>query len=128
MTERSYQDAVQVLNGRMGARWGGLEAEGRDEMVRVLKEQLGYDDRQANDALDAMVATGAIHYHTAGAGARVVVPAPPSSGGGLVSGVPPAGIPVAGVEQATGEDDGGYWQIGEGVVESSERKGQVQPT
>jgi hypothetical protein len=126
MTERSYQDAVQVLNSRMGARWEGIEADGRDEMARILREQLGYDDRQANDAIDAMVASGALHYHAAGAGA--VIPAPPSSGGVLTNGVPLAGVAAVDAPQATREGDGGYWQIGEGVVESPVRKGQVQPT
>ncbi|HEY3229618.1 MAG TPA: hypothetical protein VGJ87_10380, partial [Roseiflexaceae bacterium] len=63
MTERSYQDAVQTLKNRLGGRWDGLEAEGRDEMVRVLKEELGYNSRQANDVIDAMVASGTLRYH-----------------------------------------------------------------
>src|SRR5689334_14613136 len=129
MTEPSYQDAVQVLNRRMGARWEGVEADGRDEMVRILKEQLGYDGRQANDAIDAMVATGALHYHAAGAGAVIPAPPPSSSGGVLTNGVPLAGVAAVDASQTTrGDGDGGYWQIGEGVVESPVRKGQVQPT
>ena len=35
MTERNYQDAVQALKSRLDGRWDGLEAEGRDEMVRT---------------------------------------------------------------------------------------------
>ncbi|HEY3231417.1 MAG TPA: hypothetical protein VGJ87_19470 [Roseiflexaceae bacterium] len=124
MTERSYQDAVQTLKNRLGGRWDGLEAEGRDEMVRVLKEQLGYDSRQANDAIDVMVASGALRYHAArGAASEAVagppIPAPASS---TTSGTPIVGVPAAGAFAA------GYWQIGEGVVESAARKGQVTPT
>src|SRR5690349_180473 len=65
MTERSYQDAVQVLMDRMGGRWEGVEAEGRGEMVSILKEQLGYDSKAANDAIDAMIESGTLHYHRA---------------------------------------------------------------
>src|SRR4051812_34148754 len=125
MTERSYQDAVQVLNGRIGARWDGLEAEGRTEMARILKAELGYDDRQANDAIDAMVATGAIRYHPAGAAAGIPVIPPPGSGGVIEHGLPITGAAAAGLPNQNG-DDSGYWQIGAGVIESSERKGQVQ--
>ena len=49
MTERSYQDAVQLLKDRLGARWDGAETEGRDQMVSILKDQLGYDSRAANE-------------------------------------------------------------------------------
>jgi len=36
MTEKSYQDAGEVLRDRMGERWEGDESEGRDEMVKIL--------------------------------------------------------------------------------------------
>ena len=67
MTERSYQDAVQVLRQRMSGRWEGLEANGRDEMVRILKEDLGYDSARANDVIDAMIESGTLRYYSAGA-------------------------------------------------------------
>src|SRR3954447_3680979 len=63
MKERSYQDAVQVLKDRLGSRWEGVETEGRDEMVSILKDRLGYDNRTANDAIDAMIETGTLRYH-----------------------------------------------------------------
>src|SRR5687767_15994929 len=63
MTERSYQDAVQVLRDRIGGRWEGVEGEGRDEMVRVLKQELSYDNDEANSAIDAMLRTGQLQYH-----------------------------------------------------------------
>src|SRR5829696_3248199 len=63
MTERSYQDAVQVLKDRLGSRWEGVETEGRDEMVSILKNQLGYDSRTADDAIDGMIQSGTLRYH-----------------------------------------------------------------
>src|SRR4051812_30591625 len=63
MTERSYQDAVQVLKDHLGSRWEGVETEGRDEMVSILKERLGYDNRAANDAIDGMIQSGTLRYH-----------------------------------------------------------------
>src|SRR5919197_639036 len=69
MTEQSYEQAVQVLRDRLGGRWEGIEGEGRDEMVRVLKRELGYDDGQANSAIDAMLRTGQLQYHHYGAAA-----------------------------------------------------------
>src|SRR5512138_156324 len=102
MTERSYQDAVQVLKDRMGGRWEGVEAEGRDEMVSILKEQLGYDSRAANDAIDAMIESGTLRYHRAvdrdDDVVPPVVPAAPGTAGGA------AAVPLA-----TGAIAGGYW-------------------
>jgi hypothetical protein len=129
MTESSYQDAVQALKNRIGDRWDGLEADGRDEMVRVLKQELGYDDRKANDAIDAMIKTGALRYHAAGATATevgAVVPAPVGTGT-IGTGVPAAGG-TAGLPLAPGASPIGYWQIGPGVVEAPGRKGQVMPS
>jgi hypothetical protein len=118
MTDRNYQDAVQLLKERLGDRWDGLEAEGRDEMVRILTKQLGYTSSAANDAIDAMVDSGTLRYHTDGGDVAVAaVPAVPAAGTG--SGTP---LPVPTALHT------GYWQIGEGVVESTARKGQVTPT
>jgi hypothetical protein len=117
MTERSYQDAVQVLKTHLGGRWDGLEAEGRDEMVRILTKELGYSSGAANDAIDAMVDSGTLRYHTEGDDVAVAVPAAPAGPNG--SGMP---MPVPTALHT------GYWQIGEGVVESTGRKGQVTPT
>lgn len=118
MTERSYQDAVQVLRSRLGGRWDGLEAEGRDAMVRILTKELGYSSSAANDAIDAMIDSGTLRYHTeADEVAAGAIPTPPAVAPG--SGTP---LPVAPATHP------GYWQIGEGVVESTGRKGQVTPT
>src|SRR4051812_27244100 len=90
MTEQSYQDAVQVLRDRIGGRWEGIEGEGRDEMVRVLRQELGYDDGQANSAIDAMLRTGQIQYHHYGHAADQTD-----------SSEPPPASPVLGGPQAT---------------------------
>ncbi len=119
MTERSYQDAVQVLKDRLGATWEGAETEGRDEMVRALQKELGYSEREANDAIDAMVESGTLRYHADdGTGGAVV---PPATMGGI-AGSSPTPTPAPLIVRP------GHWQIGAGVVESTARKGQVTPT
>ena len=60
MAEVNYQQAVRVLQDRVGTRWNGTEAGGRDEMARVLKSELGCDDRQANETLEAMIKAGTL--------------------------------------------------------------------
>ena len=119
MTERSYQDAVQLLKERLGATWEGAEAEGRDEMARVLREELGYSDREANDAIDAMIESGTLRYHADDETGGAVVP--PATMGGI-GGSAPTPTPAPLIVRT------GHWQIGAGVVESTSRKGQVTPT
>ena len=65
MTERSksYQDAVQILRSRLNNRWEGIEADGRDEMVKILKRELGFERDEANDTIDAMIQSGVLRYH-----------------------------------------------------------------
>jgi hypothetical protein len=118
MTERSFEDAVQVLKERLSGTWEGAEAEGRDEMVRILQEALGYSEAEANDAIDAMVESGTLRYHAEGPAAGVVAP-PVAVGGAGSSGTP---LPAPVVLRT------GHWQIGGGAVESTGRKGQVTPT
>jgi hypothetical protein len=126
MTERSYQDAVQVLKDRLGGRWEGVETEGRDEMVSILKDQLGYDSRTANDTIDAMIQSGTLRYHrnVERTGADVAPVAP--VGGGVVSGGGIGNVPLAAGVVASA----GYWQIGAGEGGESDapgRAGQVTP-
>ena len=117
MTERSYQDAVQVLKDHLGATWEGVEAEGRDEMVRVLQEQLGYSKREADDAIDAMIDSGTLRYH-ANTETGSAIPTPVAIGTAGSAPTPTPAPVIVGI---------GRWQIGDGVIESTERKGQVTP-
>jgi len=126
MTERSYQDAVQVLKDRLGSRWEGVETEGRDEMVSILKNQLGYDGREANDAIDEMIQSGTLRYHTNAARAgEAVPPAVPVVGAAPSGGTGMGAMPLAGMVAAPG-----HWQIGPGEGGDPDvpgRAGQVQP-
>jgi hypothetical protein len=127
MTEKSYQDAVQALKDRLGGRWEGAELAGRDEMVKILKDRLGFDTRAADDAIDAMIAAGTLRYHRARevGGAPEAIPAPLTPGAGVPVSGGLAGAPLApGVIPAIG-----YWQIGEDQDEAPPgRRGQVTPT
>jgi hypothetical protein len=131
MAEKSYQDAVQALKAQLGGQWNGEEIGGRDDMVKILKDKLGYDSTAANDAIDAMIAAGTLRYHRAReVGGDEVVPAPIGpTGEGTVAGIPAAGG-FSGMPVAPGLIPGmGYWQIGEdqGDVPPG-RAGQVQPS
>ena len=133
MTERSYQDAVQVLRERVGSRLEGIEVEGRNEMVKILRSELGYDLKAANNAVDAMIKTGQLHYHqpiaqrhTSAPVARDDTPVVPivSTGGAasVPGGQPGAPVPAAGVFTP------GYWEIGrEDSSGFAGRTGQVTP-
>jgi hypothetical protein len=128
MTERSYQDAVQVLKDRLGSRWEGVENEGRDEMVEILKDKLGYDNRAANDAIDAMIESGTLRYRRANPGEGGAVPPPLAPvGEGVASGVPAAGG-LGGLPLAAGViANAGHWEIGPGESDAPGRAGQVEP-
>jgi hypothetical protein len=133
MTERSYQDAVQVLKDRLGNQWEGAETEGRDEMVSVLKDKLGYDSRTANDAIDAMIESGTLRYHRSAERTGDVVPpvAPVGTGGAGVAGGTSGATGFGGVPLAAGVvATAGHWQIGSGEGGESDapgRAGQVTP-
>lgn len=125
MTEqsKSYQDAVQVLRSRLNNRWEGVEAEGRDEMVDILRSELGFERDEANDAIDAMIESGVLRYHrpTADTGETPAVPVMPlpNSAGGVVGstvGAPPV-VPFA---------NAGYWQIGREESDEPGRAGQIK--
>jgi hypothetical protein len=126
MTEHSYEDAVQVLRRRLGGRWEGLEAGGRDEMVALLRAELGYDSRAAEDAIDAMIASGQLRYHRLREGRHEVAPPPLGPPGeGAATGVPAAGG-LGGMPLAPGEvANAGYWQVGRDDTPPG-RAGQVQ--
>ena len=123
MTERDYEDAVQVLRRRMGARWDGLEPDGRDEMARVLKQELGYDGAAARDAIEAMLRSGQLRYHRGDGegGARDV-----ADGDTHVIAMSPNAAGTSGAPGAGFEPEQGYWSIGEGNEGGwTSRSGQV---
>ena len=135
MTERSYEDAVQILKRQFGGRWEVMEGDGRDQMIRTLEKELGYDRDTANDVIDGMVSSGELRYHRGvDAALRDETPAVPP--------VPPmaAGIGTAGNLGASSTGNPavpaaafgpGHWQIGRDEGESGSlpgRAGQVDPT
>lgn len=126
MAEHGYEEAVQALRRRLGSRWDGLEAEGRDQMASVLRSELGYGSAQAEDAIDAMLAAGQVRYHRLREGRHEVVPPPLTAPGeGMATGVPAAGG-LGGMPLAPGEvANAGYWQIGRGEDAPPGRAGQV---
>ena len=128
MTNTNYQEAVQVLQSRMGGRWEVAQLEGRDEMVHILEDELGYDRKRANDTIDAMIETGTLRYHRIGADDdnAIAVPAVPTGTGGSSTGIGGAGL-VGGPGVPLGAP-AGYWQIGGSEGESSNRAGQIDPT
>jgi len=139
MTERSYQDAVQVLKDRLGGMWEGVEADGRDEMVSILKDQLGYDSGMAKDTINAMIESGTLRYHRDAARTGDVertddveradvdiLPMMPIAGGVASGGSGLGGVPLAAAAIATA----GHWQIGSGAggeTDAPGRAGQVTP-
>ena len=136
MAAKNYQDAVQALKARVGGRWEGNEADGRGEMVDILRNELGFSTAEANDAIDAMVTSNQLRYHaTADANGRGVgepeaVPPPLTPPGeGMVTGVPATGG-LAGMPLAPGMvPAAGYWEIGDGsdAEAGPGRAGQVTP-
>jgi hypothetical protein len=131
MTERSYQDAVQVLKNRLGGQWEGAEVDGRSEMARILRDELGYDHRKADDAISAMIDSGTLRYHnhahTEGDADDIdqseeIAPI----GLGTAAGAPVSGN-MGGVPLVPAMIGAGHWEIGPGDSDELGRKGQVTP-
>jgi hypothetical protein len=127
-----YEQAVQALKRRIGARWDGAEADGRGELADALEQELGCSRGEAGEAIDAMIAAGTLRYRHDDDGEVPDAPLPvvPLQNGGLPSGangtagnaiLPPAALVAR----------PGYWQIGDGgqggAAPSEARKGQVEP-
>lgn len=129
MTEHSYEDAVQVLRQQLNNRWDGREAEGREAMVSILTQSLGYNTRDAESTIDAMIRAGTIRYYTLREEATAQGDTTDQPGiiaaGPQVSGS--AGLPAAPI--APGADFApGYWEIGrDSSDEIGGRSGQVTP-
>jgi len=121
MPEMGYQEAVQLLIDRLGRQWYGLEADGRDEMERLLRDEFGYDRKQASETIEAMIRARTLRYHTsAETGGAPLIP----TAAGAAVGTTNARLNTT----APGDPDtaGGYWQIGHETDEGSGRAGQVQ--
>jgi hypothetical protein len=127
MTEQSYEDAVQVLRARMGGRWEGLEGDGRDEMVRVLKQELGYDDDQAKSAIDAMLRTGQLQYHHYDDAADRTDTSEPDPASPVLAGPQATNTNMPAAPVRSGEAfKPGFWEIGRDAPTG--RGGQVVPS
>lgn len=134
MAEVDFEQAVQVLRSHLGPQYEGMEADGRDDMKDVLQKELGYSAHQADQAIDAMIDAGTLHYRRAtpsdnnddrdisDEAAVGAVPAIPGAVGSGVGSTAYSGTPVVPVPIG-----GGYWEIGSGDASESGRKGQVSP-
>ncbi len=131
MTDQSYQDAVQMLKDRLGGQWEGDKTDGRSAMARILRDELGYDHRKADDTITAMIDSGTLRYHNhahvEGDANDVdqsadVVPV----GLGTAAGASVAGN-IGGVPLVPAMIENGHWEIGPGESDELGRKGQVTP-
>ncbi len=121
MPELDYQEAVQLLINHLGRQRYGLEADGRDEMERLLRDGLGYDSQQANETIDAMISAGTLRYHTsAETGGAPLIPTAASAAIGSVN------AKMSGAAPGEPDETSGYWQIGHEAGEGPGRAGQVQ--
>ena len=128
-----YEQAVQALKRRIGARWDGAETDGHDELADALEQELGCSRGEANDAIDAMIQAGTLRYRHDDEGDVPDMPLPvvPLQNGGLPSGANGTGgnaiLPPAALVARRG-----HWQIGAGgeggAAPSEARKGQVEPS
>lgn len=186
MTEHAHEgrDVVDVLRAHFGPRYQASIDGGRDEIARVLADQLNVDGGEADALTSELIDSGRIRYVTAverdpdydreaqhdersdagnhDGGLGIMTPdltdgsdsrrANAISGqggpsataagmhGGMVAPVAAAGtgnplpgtLPLAASENSLGgaDDRVGYWEFGggSGVVPSTTRKGQVEPS
>lgn len=123
MADVEYGAAVQALRNHMGPGYQGTEADGRDQMVSILKQELGYSDAQAHDVIEAMVRSGRLRYRSGAAGEAAAPTAQVGAdGAAFTTGSSWVGSPGPVAPEA------GYWYIGDDEGEAPERKGQVQPS
>lgn len=130
MANRSFEQAVQVLKERVGARWeAGAEDQG--ELAHILSSELQIARGDANKLVDDLIESGHLRYHRS-------VPADDV-------GVVPGGLAIGGAAAPIGGTNGGtigipavpaalspgYWQIGGAESEQGAtpiaRTGQVEP-
>lgn len=111
----SMEDVVRVLQNRVGMRWEGLEADGRDEMVKILKKEFDMSNGEADDVLDGLIRSGTLRYeesetmntseNAGDPGLPPVIPAGVIGTGGISGGsLGGLAVPLA--------PGNGYWRIG----------------
>jgi hypothetical protein len=144
MTEKSYEDAVQLLKRRIGGRWEGHQDEGRDEMVRILKGELGYSTDDANATIDALIRSGQIRYQRPASeadrgdalagrdrdisGDAPAVPPAPVDAGSHTPSMASGGLIGTPIVPLAAQGGAGYWEIGPGESDVLVgRRGQVTP-
>src|SRR5690554_2467010 len=93
MAAMSYERAVQALKNRLGTRWDGSDVDGRDELARVLEDELGVERAQAGELIDALIASGQLRYRRAEIEGEL---------GGVIPGAPAAGMGGAPLGSGTG--------------------------
>ncbi len=115
MADVNLENAVRILQDRLGARYEVPEATGHDDMVHALENELGYSHKEASETIDALIAAGTLRYQRSSTGEvpNPVVPVAAGTGGST------SGVASGGVD---------FWKIGEDTNEASGRAGQVQPT
>ena len=126
MAEKSYAEAIRVLQHRLGEQWEATEAHGCEEMQRILQKELRYSRHEAETAINTLIKTGAIRYRRevgrSAAGEARVAPAGQAGALGLGLGS------VGGTPGVPDEPIGlGHWQIGHEEGVATERKGQINP-
>ncbi|HWQ14346.1 MAG TPA: hypothetical protein VNL77_16220 [Roseiflexaceae bacterium] len=135
MAPYSYEQAIQALKDRLGGRWEGDGTGGRDELARVLQEELGASRAEAGELIDGLIESGQLQYvreEAVGGGYGGVIPGAPAAGmGGAPMGAGTGG--TSGVPAVPATFAPGYWQIGAGESERGAdtriaREGQVDPT
>jgi hypothetical protein len=132
MAQYSYEQAIQVLKDRLGARWEG-GADDRGDLSRVLQETLGATRADADDLIDGLIESGQLRHireEAVGGGFGGVIPGAPAAGMG---GAPIGPGGTSGVPAVPATFIPGYWQIGSSESEQSAdtrltREGQVDPT
>ena len=122
----SMEDVVRVLQSRIGARWEGIEGDGRDEMIRVLKKEFDVGGTEADDILDGLIRSGTIRYETHSSDrGEAETDLSAENVGGIPAVFPTAGLGASGAGGGIGTggigagalavplaSGGGYWRIG----------------
>lgn len=131
MANQSFEQAVQVLKERVGARWeAGADDQG--DLARILVEQLHIPRGDADQLIDDLIDSGYLRYHRGVAADDVGVVPGGLAVGGAVGPLGGTNGGTVGIPAAPAALSPGYWQIG--AAESAQgappivRTGQVDPS